>query len=84
VQTIVSDGYTVSLQSSMQSLGTRVPVVVLRRVEELFPALRESKVHAVCREEYFIILFPGFIGPQKSKPFLGILCYFPFSIVLTL
>jgi len=46
----MSDEHTLSLQSSVQFLPTRVPVIVLQRVEEEFPAWREIIVSAVCRQ----------------------------------
>jgi len=35
----MSDEHIVSLQSSMQFLPTRLLIIILRRVEEQFPAL---------------------------------------------
>jgi hypothetical protein len=32
----------------MESVEARVPVIVLKRVEERFPAVREGMVSAVC------------------------------------
>jgi len=37
----------VSLQSSMQFLPTRLPIIVLDRDEEQFPAVREIIMHAL-------------------------------------
>jgi hypothetical protein len=52
----------------MQSL--RVPVVKPQGVEEIYPyVLGESKVSALCREKYFIVLLPEFMWPKKSKSF---------------
>ena len=36
-KTVMSDEHTESLQSSMQFLPTRLPIIVLQRVEEEFP-----------------------------------------------
>jgi len=56
------------IEGSMQSL--RVPVVKLERVEKIYPSiLREGVVSALCRENNFFILFPGFMWPKKSKYF---------------
>ena len=44
----MSDEHIVSLQSSMQFLPTRLPVIILRRVEEQFPALMKIMVSAMC------------------------------------
>ena len=44
----MNEEHTVSLQSSMQFLPTRLPIIVLQRVEEQFPAYREIMVSAVC------------------------------------
>ena len=46
--TFMSDEHSVSLQGSMQFLPTRLPLIVLQRVEEQFPAYREIMVSAVC------------------------------------
>ena len=46
--TVMGDEHTVSLQSSMQFLPTRLPIIVLQRVEEQFPAYREIMVSAMC------------------------------------
>ena len=44
----MSDKHTVILQSSMQFLPTRFPIIVLERVEEQFTPAREMMVSAVC------------------------------------
>jgi hypothetical protein len=36
-----------NLQKALQSLATKVPVIILQRVEDGFPAARESLVSAV-------------------------------------
>ena len=46
--TVMCDEHTVSLQSSLQLLPTRLLVIVLQRVEEQFPACRVTMVTAVC------------------------------------
>jgi hypothetical protein len=53
-----------------------VPIIKLRRVEEIYPSvLRESVVSALCRERKVFILFTGFMWPKKIKIFLGSLCW---------
>ena len=44
----VSDVYIVILQSSIQFLPTRLPIILLDRVEEQFPSVREIIVNAMC------------------------------------
>jgi len=44
----MSDGHIVSLQSSMQFLPTRQPVVVLHRLEKQFPEWSDIMLSAVC------------------------------------
>ena len=44
----VMSEHTVSTQSSMQIVPTRLPLIVLQRVEEQFPAYREIMVSAMC------------------------------------
>ena len=46
--TVMSDKHTVSLQNSKQFVPTVLPIIVLQRVEEHFPAYREIMVSAVC------------------------------------
>jgi hypothetical protein len=55
------------LQNAMESHVTKVPVIVLQRVEERFPAVREGVVSAVCTGESFIILFLGSIWPKEQN-----------------
>jgi hypothetical protein len=55
------------LQNAMESLATRVPVIVLQRVEERYPAVKEGMVSAVCTGESFIILFLGSIWPKEQN-----------------
>jgi hypothetical protein len=45
---VMSDEPTVSCEISMQFLPTRLPIIVLWRVESQFPALREMIVSAMC------------------------------------
>jgi hypothetical protein len=44
----MNDERVESLQSSMQFLPTRLPKIVLQRVEEEFPIWREIIVSAMC------------------------------------
>ena len=46
--TVMSDENSVNLQSSMQFLPTRLPIILLQRVEEEYPAYRENMVSAMC------------------------------------
>jgi len=57
----MSDEHTVSLQSSMQFLPTRRPVVLLHRLEEQFLEWSEIMQSAVCRQKNCVILFWGFV-----------------------
>jgi hypothetical protein len=42
------DEHVYNLQSVQQPIGEKVPKVVLRRVEEIFPSLKESSVSFLC------------------------------------
>jgi len=55
-KTVMSDEHTESLQSSMKFLPTRVPKVVLQRVEEEFPTWREIVVSVtwLCADKRII------------------------------
>jgi len=55
--TIMSDEHNVSSQSSMQYHRTTLPVIILRRVEDQLPPVREVMVGAVCRQKNYIALF---------------------------
>jgi hypothetical protein len=55
----------------MESLATRVPIIVLQRVEEIFPAVREGMVSAVCmcaQESFLSIYSLGPLGQKNKKP----------------
>ena len=69
--TIMTDEHIVSLQSNKQYLPTRLPIIILQRVEEQLPAVREVKVCAVCRQKYYIFLFWDFYGPKNKMFFWG-------------
>jgi hypothetical protein len=70
-QNTVSDEHTVSVQSSMQFLPTRRPVIVLHRLEEWLPPLREVMLSAVClwRQKNYVILLWGFVWPKEQNVF---------------
>jgi len=44
----MSDEHNVSLQSNMQYLPTRLPIIILQRVEEQLSPVRGVMVGAVC------------------------------------
>jgi hypothetical protein len=67
--------HIVNLQSSMQYLPTKLPIIILQRVEEQLLPVIEVGVGAVCREKNYSILFWGFLWPKRIKCFLGILRY---------
>jgi len=74
----MDDEHIVSVKIGMQFLQTRVPVIVLR-----IPSLSEIIVKTVCLGADKRIIssnFEDFYGP-KTKRFLGIMCYFSFSVV---
>ena len=82
----MSDEHTVSLQSSMQFLPTRRPVVVLHRVEEQFPEWIEIMLSAVClcvcmQTKGLCHLIPIICMAERKKCFLGIVCYLSFCVV---
>jgi len=74
----MDDEHIVSVQISMQFLQTRVPVNVLR-----FSSLREIVVNTVCLGADKRIISSNFenVYSPKTKRFLGIICYFSFSVV---
>jgi hypothetical protein len=79
----MSDEHVVSLQSSMQFLPTRLPVIVLWRVEEQFPAFRVTVVTAMylCAEKELCHIILRNCKAQRTYCFLGILCSLSFSVV---
>jgi hypothetical protein len=42
------DERALSLKKNLQSLPARVPKIVVPRVDEMFPALKESAVSVLC------------------------------------
>jgi len=80
----MNDEHTVSLQSSMQFLPTRLPLTVLQKVEEQFPSLREIMVSAlclVCRLKELCHLPLRICMAQRTKCFLWNICYLTFFVV---
>ena len=78
----MSDEHNISSQSSMQSLPTWLPIIILQRAEEQLPAVREVILGDVCRQNNYIVLFWGIFMAQRIKGFFfGILCYLSFSVV---
>jgi hypothetical protein len=47
-QIVMCDKQTLNFQNIQQSLATRVPKIILQRVEEIFPAVKESLVSVSC------------------------------------
>jgi hypothetical protein len=76
----MSDEHIVSLQSSMQYLSTRLPIIVFQRVEQLPPFKRSHGVCYVQTNELSLLIL-GIFMAQRMKCFLGILCYLSFSVV---
>jgi hypothetical protein len=73
--TVMCDEHTVSLQSSMQFVAARQPIIVLRRVEEQFPAYKEMMVSAMClcADNRIIVSYCEDLYGQKNKMFCTIL-----------
>ena len=67
--TIMSDEHNVSSQSSMQYLPTRLPIIILWRVEKQLPPVRGVIVGAVCRQKNYIVFFWGICMAQIRKCF---------------
>jgi hypothetical protein len=61
----MSDEHTVSVQSSIQYFPTMLPIIILHKVEEQLPPVREVMVGAVCRQKNYIFLFWGFLWPKE-------------------
>jgi hypothetical protein len=61
----MSDEHFVSLQSSMQYRPTGLPIIMLQRVEEQLPPVREVMVGAVCRQKNYIVLLWGILWPKE-------------------
>jgi hypothetical protein len=66
-QSIMCEERAPKLQIIPRSLAIRVPSVVVQRVEEIFPALREPMVSFVldCTGKNVFVLIPGFTSPKK-------------------
>jgi hypothetical protein len=56
------DEQVLNLQTILQSVGTRVPKIMVQRVEEIYPSLKESVVSGVflCAETNVSNLSTGF------------------------
>jgi len=67
----MSDEQIVSIHSSMQFLPTRLPIIVLHRVEEELPVSEIMVgVMSLCAEKKSsAILFQGFVWPKKQNVF---------------
>ena len=61
------------LEGLLQSSTPRVPIVLLQRVEEIIPAMRESLVSVVSRREYYHVTV-WFDMAKGMKSFQGSLC----------
>jgi hypothetical protein len=54
------DKEPLNLQKMLHSLATRVPAIIVKRAEEMYPSLKESLVSFLClcaEERVFIVLF---------------------------
>jgi hypothetical protein len=60
---------SVSLRRTLHSLATKIPVVILQRVEERFPDLRERLVSAVCMHRGDIYCLVCWISIAKGTDF---------------
>jgi len=52
----MGDEHASILEELLQSSTPRVPIVLLQRVEEIIPAVRESLVSVVSRREYYHVI----------------------------
>ena len=79
----MSDEHSVSSQSSMQCLPTWLPIIILQRAKEQFPAVREVMVGAVClcADRRIVLSVLGICMAQRKECFLVILCNLSFSVV---
>jgi len=67
--TVMNDELIVSLQSSMLLLPTKLPIILLQRVEVQFPAWKEKCYLSACRQKNDIILFWEFVWPKVQNVF---------------
>jgi len=56
---------TLSSESSMPYIPTRLPIIILQRVGEHLPPIREVMVGAVSRQKNYIFLFGGYLWPKE-------------------
>jgi len=69
-QLVMSNESIENLQSNMQFPPTRLPKIVLQRVEEEFPIWREIVVSAMCLcADQRILLFWWFVWPKQQNVF---------------
>ena len=90
-KTIMSNERIENLRSNMPFLPTRLPKIILRRVEEEFPIWREIVVSAMCRcADQIIILsyFEDLYGPNSKMfsrnlmlPFIFGVSYFKYDFL---
>jgi hypothetical protein len=66
---IMCEERVVGLQSILRSLATRVPRIILQGVEEMFPAVRESMVSALCMcaQKRIVLSSSVYSGSQRNK-----------------
>jgi hypothetical protein len=69
---VIGDEHIVSLQSSVQFLPTRLPIIVWQRVEEQFPAFIVTMVTAMClcADKRIISCYSEDLYGPKDKMFL--------------
>ena len=79
----MSDEHIVSSGSSMQCLPTRLPIIILRRVEEQLPPGREVMVGVMClcADKIIISSYSGGCLWLKEEKGFFFLCYLLFSVV---
>jgi hypothetical protein len=65
----------------MQFLPTRLPIIVLQRVENFLLAKSWWVLCACMQTKEFCHLIPGICVAHKTKCFLGIIWYLTFSVV---
>ena len=61
------------LEGLLQSSTTRVPIILLQRVEEILPAMRKSLVSVVSRRESYHVIVWIYMA-EGRKSFQGSLC----------
>jgi hypothetical protein len=61
------------LQKRLQSSTMRMPIVLLQRVEEIIPAVRENLVSVVSRREFYHVIVWIYMAKRRNS-FQGSLC----------